>query len=291
MMQSKRKSQKLIVFSRPYSYQPAHPLLSDTSVCRWSPKSHFSRDKHQHPPRNFCMELHYLCLCLTLWHCFVFSAKSDSHGDKLRRRGQFVTAQEVISVRGEKDKSTSIERCKWWEGLERGGAAFVSRHMASGVREEKQAVIPRPVSVSHKRQHCSSLYHSRDIARWHRRERGEGALVSVRHWDRTTQPPCWWKVGRGTKTTVVFTLCSGRVGEEDGGCLKWHIPQKQNSEGGLCTALTPNGANDSPVIRARDCGKLGVKRGRWAIHRPSWPESLLNGEQYHSLSHTISIPP
>lgn len=32
----------------------------------------------------------------------LFCAKSDSHGDKLRRRGQFVTAQEVISVRERK---------------------------------------------------------------------------------------------------------------------------------------------------------------------------------------------
>lgn len=64
-------------------------------------------------------------------------------------------------------------------------------------------------------------------------------------------------MGRGTKTAIVLLSAWGGEGVVD--ALTWHIPQKQESEGGLCTALTPNGVNDKPVIIAKDSGKLGGK--------------------------------
>lgn len=72
----------------------------------------------------------------------------------------------------------------------------------------------------------------------------------------STQPPLM-KWGRETETAIV--LPSAWWG---GGCLTRLIPQKQESDGGLCTALTPNRVKDNPVIKARDSGNPGGEMGK-----------------------------
>lgn len=69
----------------------------------------------------------------------------------------------------------------------------------------------------------------------------------------STHPPLMqW--GRETETPIV--LHSAWWG---GGCLTRLIPQKQESNGGLGTALTPNRVKDNPVIKARDSGNPAGK--------------------------------
>lgn len=217
-----------------------------------------------------------LCLCSLQWQ-----SKTE--------RGKIVIIQEVIFLRV-KDKSTSIKRLNDERDLSKWSNICESTRGFSGQgrgRGGGRQWYPACLCLSQKTA-LLSLCHSKDISSWHRREWGEAALVSVRHWDRITQPPVDEKWGEKQRLPLFYCLLGGG----GVGCLTWHIPQKQESEGGLCTALTPNGVNDNPVIIARDSGKL-LWEMRSAIHRQPWPESLLNGKQYHSLSwlksYTFSI--
>lgn len=158
---------------------------------------------------------------------------------------------------------------EWWNNICESTRDF------SGQTREKQAVIPSLSLTKDSIAFFVPLQRHLELAQpWMRR----GCTCFCPTLRQNHPTPRWWKVGRETKAAIVLpSALEGR------GCLTSHIPQKQDSEGGLCTAVTPNGVNDNPVIMARDSGKLCGKWGR-AIHRQSWPERLLNGEHYHSLS-------
>lgn len=99
-------------------------------------------------------------------------------------------------------------------------------------------------------------------------------------------PPFLMKSGkRKQRQPLFYRLLRG------GGRLTWHIPQKQEAEGGLCTALTPSGVDDNPVIIARDYGK--------PCGRESYSEETLTREPYYRgqwrllsklKSHTFTAP-
>lgn len=197
------------------------------------------------------------CLCVrclsnsNLSNGFVFPAESDSCGDRLRHGRQFVIIQEVIFLR---EINWQLSRNGVMKGTWEDETTFGSEHEASAVRGGKNGQWYPASLCPSQRTALLPLCPSKDISSWHTHEWGEAALVPVWHWDRITQPPVDEKWEERQRRPLFYPLLLGAGG---GGCLTWHISQKQESEGGLCAALTPNGVNDSPVIIAGDCGKLG----------------------------------